>query len=80
MNHTLDPIRRWSTSSFGSPADTSPMELAALGDHLAMCSAQSRPLLALRLAMQTVADFAAPRVVTILVLFAMISAAAATVL
>ena len=28
---------RWSTSSFGDAADTSPMELSALGEHLQLC-------------------------------------------
>jgi hypothetical protein len=27
----------WSTASFGDTADTSPMELSALGDHLDLC-------------------------------------------
>ncbi len=27
----------WSTTAFGSPADTSPHELAALGEHLRGC-------------------------------------------
>ena len=80
MNNTPETISRWSTSAFGSPADTSPMELAALGDHLALCSAQRPSLIALRLAAQTFNDFVAPRLVTTLVLFTLISIVACMLL
>jgi hypothetical protein len=36
MHHAL-PARRWSTASFGHPAAASPLELSALGEHLALC-------------------------------------------
>lgn len=32
------PLPSWSTASFDSAADTSPMELSALGQHVRQCS------------------------------------------
>ena len=42
----------WSTSCFGDAAQTSPMELSALGEHLQHCSATPRPLMRLRCAVE----------------------------
>ena len=61
----------WSTASFGDAADTSPVELSVLGQHLDSCKrAHGRWL-----AMQCVADrmngFIAARVVTTLVVAAL---------
>lgn len=61
---------RWSTSSFGSPADTSPIELAALGDHVSRCAGQRGSLFALRCAGEAVSEFAAPRLMTMLAIVA----------
>ncbi len=38
MISNYDTPSRWSTASFGEAADTSPMELSILGDHMARCS------------------------------------------
>ena len=38
MISRIETSPRWSTASFGDAADTSPMELNALGEHMAMCS------------------------------------------
>ena len=37
MQRTALTGNRWSTASCGEPADTTPMELQALGDHLTQC-------------------------------------------
>ncbi len=58
----------WSTASFGDAADTSPMELSALGEHLQHCSATPRPLVRLRLAAETMNGFISARLVTTLAL------------
>jgi hypothetical protein len=39
---------RWVTSSFGDPADTSPGELTALGEHVARCRGAHGHWVALR--------------------------------
>lgn len=36
-NASTTAANRWSTASFGDTADTSPMELSALGAHLGRC-------------------------------------------
>ncbi len=73
MNRKNEPRPRWSTSSFGSPADTSPGELAALGDHLNRCTGQRGPLFALKCVAEVLNDFAAPRLITTRALFAVLS-------
>lgn len=77
MNLKHDASPRWSTSSFGSPADTSPVELATLGEHLNRCTGQRGALLALRCVAEALNDFAAPRVITTLALFALLAVIAA---
>lgn len=57
----------WSTTSFGGSADTSPMELGVLGEHLSTCRGQNGPLLALRCAAQRLHVYVAARIVTSLV-------------
>ncbi len=57
---------RWSTSSYGHSADTSPMELTALGDHLQQCSSDRRRLQALQRGVQAVHGWVAPRFVSTL--------------
>jgi hypothetical protein len=37
MNRKTAANPFWSTASFGDTADTSPMELSALGEHLDLC-------------------------------------------
>lgn len=66
MNPNALAGRCWTTSSFGDTADTTPMELSALGEHLDVCKALTGPLFALRCAAEAVHAFAATRVVTTL--------------
>jgi len=73
MNRTHHASPRWSTSSFGSPADTSAMELASLGEHLSRCTGQRGALYALCRVGEAMNDFAAPRVMTTLALFALLA-------
>ena len=58
----------WSTSSYGGSADTSPMELAALGDHLDGCKSAHGRWIALHCAAERLNHFLAPRFLTTLVI------------
>ena len=73
MNRNYDVSPRWSTSSFGSPADTSAVELAALGEHLNRCIGQRGLLFALRCVGDAMNEFAAPRLMTTLALFTLLA-------
>lgn len=66
----------WSTSSFGHAPDTSPQELRALGEHLHRCRGVGGRLFALRCGVESARAFLARRIVTTLVLAALIAAAA----
>ena len=79
MEKTLTTTQHWSTSSFGSPPDTSPMELAALGEHLSRCAGQRESLFALKCAGEALNEFAAPRLMTMLALFVLVSVLATLV-
>lgn len=57
----------WSTTSFGGSADTSPMELGVLGEHLSTCRGQQGRLLALRCAAQRLHVVVSARIVTSMV-------------
>ena len=70
----------WSTSSFGSAADTSPLELAALSEHLRCCVAERGTLFPLKSAAETLNRLVEPRLVTIIVVFALLSVLASLVL
>ena len=67
MNTDASSIPRWATASYGDVADTSPMELSALGEHLAVCSGSRGRFLALRRTAEAVHGFASARFVTTLV-------------
>jgi hypothetical protein len=54
----------WSTASFGDTADTSPMELSALGDHLDLCRGLRGRLFAARCRAEVVRGFVASHLVT----------------
>ena len=54
----------WNTASWGGSADTSPMELSALGEHLDLCRAPHGRLFAMRCRAESVGRFAAARFVT----------------
>lgn len=71
-----NPAPSWSTSTFSSQADTSPMELSALGEHLGRCQTLRGPLFALRCAVDATHGLVAPRFVTTLVVAATLLAAA----
>jgi hypothetical protein len=70
----------WSTASFGDAADTSPMELSALGEHLSLCQRASGRLFALRCTAERVHDFLAARLVTTLTLLVLAIALASLML
>lgn len=59
---SLEPT--WDTSSFGHPADISPLERSALGDHLSQCGALRGPLQALQTGGDALHSLVAGRVVT----------------
>ena len=69
--HSMTPTC-WSTASFGEPADTSPMELAALGEHLDRCRGSNGRLFALQCVAETMNGFVTARFVTTLVVIALL--------
>lgn len=80
MNNPIIVLSRWSTASFGDRPDTSPMELSALGAHLALCQGSHARLHAMQRLAHTVHGFVAARFVTTLVAFALLMLAASLVL
>lgn len=56
-------LSRWSTASAGQPADTTPAEFSALGEHLGSCRVGPRRS-ALHCGAQALQAFVAARVVT----------------
>jgi hypothetical protein len=69
----------WSTASFGRAADTLPMELSALGEHLNLCQGSRGRLFVLRSIAETMNTFLAARFVTTVVVVALLIGAAALV-
>lgn len=65
---------RWSTASFGDEADTSPMELATLGEHLSLCQGPKGRIDGLQSAVRALQGLVASRFVTTLLLLSVISA------
>jgi hypothetical protein len=63
----------WRTACFGEAADTSPMELSELGEHLEVCRALSGRLFVLRCAGEGARDFVAARLVTSLVVVVLVA-------
>lgn len=63
---------RWSTASFGASAETSPMELSALGAHLTLCQGSHGPLFAMQGVAQTLHGFVATRFATTLVVLTLL--------
>ena len=63
----------WDTSSYGHPADTSPMEYSALADHLSDCSCSRGALQTLRNGAGLVRGFVMPRLVTTVFFIALIA-------
>lgn len=60
----------WTTASFGDTAETSPMELSALGDHLSHCRSSRGRLFNLRCHAASAHRFVAARFVTTVVVVA----------
>ena len=72
MSTQITAVPRWSTSSFGVTADTSPMELSALGHHLDLCQGARGRLFAVHCAADLMHRALAPRFVTTLVVAALV--------
>jgi hypothetical protein len=60
----------WATSSVGETTETTPMELAALSQHVAQCSAASARMVALQCGVQRLQGFVTARLVTTLAVVA----------
>lgn len=63
---------RWNTASFGASAETSPMELSALGAHLTLCHGSHGSLFAMQSVAQTLHGFVAARFATSLVVLTLL--------
>ena len=72
MNSNVIATPSWSTASFGDAAETSPMELSVLGEHLQHCSATPGPLVRLRIVAETMNGFVSARLVTTLALLSVL--------
>ncbi len=80
----MDPLRlprmkppaaalpRWSTTSIGDSADTQPVELSALGEHVSLCRAAASRYGGLLRSAQVVHGVVAARFVTTLVVMALL--------
>ena len=63
---------QWSTASFGDDADTLPMELSELGAHMTACKTLSGRMFFARCAAESLHGFVAGRLVTTLVVAALL--------
>ena len=72
MSNSIILKSRWSTASFGNTAETSPMELSALGAHLELCQRAHGRLFFLQCAAQTMHGFVVGRFVTTVVVVALL--------
>ncbi len=71
----VPPERRrpvWATSSIDGAAETSPMDLSALGAHVDRCNGSRGRMFGLRCAADSLSSFLAPRIVTTLVVVAIV--------
>lgn len=66
------PRRPWATASFADTADTTPMELSALGAHVDRCNGSRGRMFRLQCAADSVIAFVAPRFVTTVVVVALV--------
>lgn len=73
------PFRPWATSSYADAADTSPMELSALGAHVDRCNGSRGRMFALQCAADSLIAFIAPRFVTTTVIVAFVFGVASLV-
>jgi hypothetical protein len=62
----------WSTASHADAAETEPMALSTLGEHLEVCSVSHGRMFALRCFAETTVGFVAAHFVTVLVLVALL--------
>ena len=67
--------RGWSTSSFGTAADTSPLELRDLSDHLGLCRRSSGRFFSALCLSDRINSFLAPRFMTALAVIALVAGA-----
>lgn len=75
MSADLHRPAHWHTASFGASADTSPMELSMLGEHLGRCRGRSARWSALRCGVESLHRFIASRLMTTLVIATLLLAA-----
>ncbi|HET7793148.1 MAG TPA: hypothetical protein VFL64_07160 [Rhizobacter sp.] len=80
MNPPTTATPTWTTSSFGDRTHTLPMELSALGEHMASCKGVHGHLFALQCVGEVLNRFIAPRFVTTLVIATCAMGAAALLL
>ncbi|URI07271.1 hypothetical protein MW290_01185 [Aquincola tertiaricarbonis] len=73
MNRTNACGPCWSTAAFAQAADTTPLELGVLAEHLALCHLLRGRLFAMHCAMEAVRDFVAARFVTTLLVVAVVA-------
>ena len=75
-----DPIdqARWRTAAFASPPDTTPAELAELGEHLRLCQQRRGKFFVAANAANVLNGFLAPRFVSTLLVVAVLTVAACT--
>ena len=80
MKTTAQSHPFWSTASFGETADTSPMELSELGEHLDSCKGTHGRLFALQCVGEALHGFVTARFVTTLVVVSLLIGATSLVL
>jgi len=66
---------RWATAADGEAADTSPMELSALGEHLEHCSGARGRFVTLHRVAETMHGFVAARFITTMLVVSVVFAA-----
>jgi hypothetical protein len=70
----------WATAAIDGAADTSPMELFALGAHIDRCNGSRGRMFGLRCAVDAIHGFIAPRFVTTLIVIGLVFGVASLVL
>ena len=74
------PRRPWETASIADNADTTPMELSALGAHVDRCNGSRCRMFRLQCAADAMIAFVAPRFVTTAVIVALVFGVASLVI
>lgn len=64
MKIAQQQVTTFSTSAFGEAANTSPMEMQALRDHVTVCRGQRGRMFALHCATDAMSGFATTRLIT----------------